>query len=293
MAGLESQKIRNIGIAVLGLWITASYIFAQSPAIAADQDYSKASLEQLVDDLVKIDRAAPGISVMASYEAFIAEDAPAELTGGVLGVPPPSTIPQMRELVGRGVAALPILITHLNDSRPTHLVVGQRFGAPGGGFFMWGVFNDEYDPRIKAESYLKIKKASHKKNASEPDSFGLDKPFPDEYVVKVGDVCYALIGQIVNRRLWPVRYQATAGIVVNSPIESPSLADQVSKDWSGLDAAHHRDSLLADIHAARQTYQFSPAFARLRFYYPDVYQSLTGTDLKKRIAFETENKTHM
>jgi len=41
------------------------------------------------------------------------------------------------------------------------------------------------------------------------------------YTVKVGDVCYAIIGQIVNRSLMAVRYQPSAGLVINSPIEMP------------------------------------------------------------------------
>src|SRR5258708_2776057 len=99
------------------------WVGVATTATAADKDYAKASLEQLVDDLATIDHAAPGISEMADYGAFIADNAPAKFEGGVLGVPAPSSPRQMRELVRRGVAALPILISHLDDRRPTRLAV--------------------------------------------------------------------------------------------------------------------------------------------------------------------------
>jgi hypothetical protein len=252
---------RAFGLALL-LWAGLT-----TGAAAMDQDYAKASLDQLVDDLATVDREAPGIAQMASYRAFIADDASPAFEGGVLGVPEPSVPPQMRELVRRGVAAVPILTAHLSDRRPTRLVVGKLIDS--GGFFLWGRFEAEYDPR----------------SAADPGQ-AVEKPFPGAYVVKIGDVCYALIGQIVNRRFLPVRYQPTGGIIINSPIEAPVLIDRVAQDWGNLDAAHHRDALLADIAAPDRDYRLAPAFARLRFYYPDVYRSLSGSALAKRTAFE-------
>ena len=270
------SAMRSLGLA-FAIWAGLG-----TPTIAAESNFTSASLEPLVDDLTTIDHAAPGISETGLYSAFIADDSPAEFEGGVLGVPPPSVPPQMRELVRRGITALPVLLSHLNDRRPTQLVVGQRLTA-GGGFVMWGYFGEEYDPRFERD----------RKIQNVADIEQRMKGFPDRYTVKVGDVCFALIGQIVNRRLTPVRYQPTAGIVVNSPIESPDLIARVSKDWSSLTASQHRDSLLEDIAAARRTYQFAPAFARLRFYYPTVYRSLSGLDAEKRNAFETKNQTYI
>jgi hypothetical protein len=114
--------------------------------------------------------------------------------------------------------------------------------------------------------------------------------------VKVGDVCYVLIGQIVNRRLLAVRYQPSARLVVNSPIETPVLVERVRNDWGHADAEINRASLLEEIHAtnhpntisrAEYTERFvDPALARLRLYFPETYRSLEGTDLQKRRAFE-------
>jgi hypothetical protein len=101
-----------------------------------------------------------------------------------------------------------------------------------------------------------------------------------------------LVGQIVNRDLVAVRYQPSGGIIINSPIEAPSLIERVKADWVGLDAPAHEASLLADIRTLDQVWQFGPAFARLRFYYPAVYAALRDDDLRKREAFEADENAH-
>jgi hypothetical protein len=127
----------------------------------------------------------------------------------------------------------------------------------------------------------------------------MEKSFSGRYTVKVGDVCYVLIGQIVNRQLLAVRYQPSAGLVVNSPIEAPVLAEKVREDWGHADVETLRASLLADIRAASHprgisraeyTERFvNPALERLRQYFPDTYGSLYGDDLNKRREFEKQN----
>jgi hypothetical protein len=107
-----------------------------------------------------------------------------------------------------------------------------------------------------------------------------------------------LIGQIVNRRLLAVRYQPTGGLVINSPIEAPSLAEKVRSDWGSADTETLRQSLLDDIHATNHPKRISraeytprfvnPALARLRFYFPATYGALQGDDLKKRREFEDQ-----
>jgi hypothetical protein len=50
-------------------------------------------------------------------------DASAQFDLGVLGSVAPKRFPQMVALVRRGTRSLPSLIKHLNDERPTRLVV--------------------------------------------------------------------------------------------------------------------------------------------------------------------------
>lgn len=257
-------------------------VFSAWAIHAVDGDYSKSSVNQLIDDLTQIDSQSPGINSGAIYEGFIADDSVAFVTG-VIGIAPPAIAPQMRELVRRGPIALPELINHLGDKRPTKLEVGnkQRGRQVGVDAFMFMFFSDEYDPRMpRWPRAVELKSGLG----------NMEKSFEGRYTVKVGDVCYVLIGQIVNRRLLAVRYQPSGGLIVNSPIEAPVLVEKVRNDWGSSDAETLRASLFEDVHAPKEyTERFvNPALARLRLYFPDAYRSLGGTDLQKRKAFERQ-----
>jgi hypothetical protein len=247
-------------------------ILALATIASAADDLSCTPVEKLVDALAEIDSQAPGLHGTASVLGFIAEDKPPQFEGGVLGSPAPKTPPQMRELARRGATVLPQLIAHLDDKRPTKLTIGKDF-------FSFRYFSDEYDPKTRPK-----KEQPHPRD-------NLEKNFDGGYTVKIGDVCYALIGQIVNRRLSPVRYQPTAGLVINSPIEASALIERVKKDWGGVDVAAHKASLIVDAQSGDQVWAFGPALVRLRFYYPDDYKRLKNGDLKKRITkFESDEK---
>jgi len=269
-------------LARIGLFTLLTLVVFAHSALAADVDYSKASIDKLIDDLTLIDSFAPGVDSAGIYGGFIAESAPGAPQVGVLGVSSPQVPPQMRELVRRGMVALPALIAHLDDARPTQLAVGsEEFPAGstqqrtvGVNFFMFEYFSNEYDPRIRPS--VRPSAANY-----------MMKGFSGRYTVKVGDVCYALIGQIVNRSLLPVRYQPSAGLVVNSPIEVPALIAKVKDDWGKADAETLKASLLSDIQCGTLLYQYGSAFTRLRFYFPDAYIKLQGDDLIKRSDFES------
>jgi len=262
--------------------ILFSLLIAASPC--SGEDYSQISAEKLIGELVTLKQAMPGVDGGDTFEAFFADGRAPEFAGGLLPMDEPVIPKQARELVRRGVAALPMLLAHLDDARSTKINVGGDV-APvetvSGQFF-----NEEYDPReLGASDAIRW-----------PDCFD-DKikcrAFDHPYIVKVGDICEVLIGQIVNRSLLAARYQPTAIVYVNSPIETPSLAKRIRADWTGLDAKSHEASLLSDLRHKSELsgwQEYRGALARLRFYYSNTYASLTGDDLKKREAFETEEK---
>jgi hypothetical protein len=66
------------------------------------------------------------------------------------------------------------------------------------------------------------------------------------YAVKVGDVCFVAVGQIVGRRYSAVRYQPTACIVINSAAEDAALARAVRELW-GVRGPDARQALLASL----------------------------------------------
>lgn len=259
--------------------------------------YAQKTVAQLIDELVRISSLGPGIDSAAVYEGFIA-DGTSTFEMGVLGIPAPKVPPAMRELVRRGPLALAELVRHVDDKRPTRLQVGNIDAGTGPrqvgvNAFRFTYFSDEYDPRVRSIA---------EQDAAPRGRARLEKDFTGSYTVKVGDICFVLIGQIVNRRMLAVRYQPSGGLVVNSPIESPELAEEVRADWKDAGADLLRSSLLADIRGANRhvlagedvddPLTVFPALQRLRRYFPDSYWALTGGDLKKRKAYEAQVSDH-
>jgi hypothetical protein len=261
---------------------------------AVSSDYSQKSVAELIDDLTQID--SESVAIHSSYlppVGFIADETPVSLRTSREGVVVPDAPPQMRELVRRGPVALPELIKHLDDKRPTKLEVG-RLPAPYA--FSAKFFGDTYDPRVRDWE-----------RKGPPLSPFKATWVKDTYTLKVGDVCYVLIGQIVNRNLAAVRPVPTGLLVVNSPIEVPELLDLVKSDWGSGDAETVKASLLADIRGTNcqvhsetvvnpkqqlfndqqhATYVVNPALQRLRLYFPDAYGALGGGDLTRKREFE-------
>ena len=223
-----------------------------------------ADIERLIGDLCSLDTIAVGLHPTASVTAFLATNDDAQFTGGVIGSQAPMANPTMRRLVQLGVNALPSLIAHLGDKRPTKLTVGNQFPIE------WCRFDQEYDRRGRSE---------HEEAES-----SFERMFTGGYVVKIGDVCFVLIGQIVNRSLLAVRYQPSGGMVVNSPIESPDLVVEVRRDWCALTQQQHLESLMTDLENADGAWDGTPALVRIRYYYPDAIPAIKSKLLKKKVA---------
>ena len=265
--------------------------------------------DQLIDRLTQVSCNGPGLYNHFPYPDFWAvvpdRDAKARLEG-----PQPDCMPAaMRSLVRLGPAALPALVRHIDDARPTGLKIGDERDSTKVSFG-GQVFTAEYDSRAHVydpEGWP----SSFRDPGHHPTGF-TDRAFYRPYTVRVGDVCFSLIGQIVNRHMIAARYQPTFWIMVNSPIETPSLAAKVCSDWAEADADGLRAALLADLHTPLLkapagyrprkndplTYEQAEesaleelragALRRLRFYYPETYAALSGDDLAKRHAFEKE-----
>ena len=178
--------------------------------------------------------------------------------GGLLGGPLPKISPVMRELVRRGLAAVPALLDHLSDARPTKLLVaGNHY--PTGSRFGGQFFNEEYDS--KDFNVKKLLAGVHRINAESPgeDTF-------DEYRIRIGDLCYAALGQIVNRRLNAARYQQSGITYVNSPVRTPTLAAAARADWQGVTATEFTAYLVRDLERNEDNWSNMSMLQRLLFY---------------------------
>jgi hypothetical protein len=273
---MRPTVVLSFGACIIGILAA----FVPSYGRTTSSDYSHETITQLIDDLTQIDSESPGISFSVIYVGFAAEDTSASAWMNTRGVAPPEVPPQMRELIRRDPLALPELIKHREDKRLTKLEVG---GYPH--VFSAKIFGYEYDPRVRDP---------------EPTPLGFfhwtQKDFASTYTLKVGDICYALIGQIVNRHLYAVRLQPTGFLVVNSPIEVPDLIEKVESDWGSGDAETLKASLLADIHGANRLVGFkqdayiewvaNPALRRLKLYFPEDYRALPSGNLPRKADFE-------
>ena len=110
------------------------------------------------------------------------------------------------------------------------------------------------------------------------------------YTVKVGDLCLVAIGQIVGRDYEAVRYQPTAMVVINSPVEDARYCQAIRTFWTSADPRQKLfDSLMFDY--ATQTKTGLAAYRgklsmRLPFYFPReasgiVAKMLRGLDVQK------------
>jgi len=99
------------------------------------------------------------------------------------------------------------------------------------------------------------------------------RPEGNEYTVAVGDLCFNIVGDIVNRRYEAVRYQPTAIVIVNSPVLCPDLRDAVRSEWTKLTPEEHRRSLLADATKPDWSGRADGGISRLLRYYPDAAAS--------------------
>jgi len=223
--------------------------------------YSSMSVGGLIDALQEIDQQTYGLHGTLYIVGFAADDSTPGFGGGVIGSPPPVAFGQFRELVQRGVDALPELLKHIDDARPTKLVVGNK------GFqFMFAYFGEEYDPRDPKAGKLSFGAGSRKE---------LSLP----YTVRIGDVCFSIIGEITSRTLLALRYQHTAGLIVNSPVESAALAARVRADWTGIDSSALKGILVEEAMSSEGGWGGLP---QLRLYFPEEYRKLKAGPLKSK-----------
>ena len=181
-------------------------VFSQPPGKdakpSAKLPLDKLTTGELIDKLQEESEQGIGTLPFSWASGFLAVDEEPKFRGGILGSEKPAASPVLRESVRRGLGALPMLLEHVDDKRPTKLVI-EHSGA------MW--HSDEYDPR-----HTDPKKWPAKVN-TDRDLLGAKARIETKYPVRVGDLCFVAVGQIVNRELYVVRYQPTLCIIM--PVE--------------------------------------------------------------------------
>src|SRR5262245_53183171 len=232
--------IRSAGLA---LFVPAGLL-----ACGVRADDRKPAPEQPANPVVValIDKLADVAAPDAGYSPYVSGSSFAPLSGSdridvalISPAKPSARSEVFRDLVALGAAAVPDLLRHLDDARPTRLTVRHTFGGMGG-----------FSINVKDKA---------------------DKP--KTYTLKVGDLCYVALGQIVNRPYAAVRYHPTAFIGVHTPTRAPEEREQLKREWGGITPDAHRDSLLKDCEVKGKVDTLIGAFARLGYYYPDALEA--------------------
>jgi ankyrin repeat protein len=210
----------------------------------------------LIDQLPKLDQQDTGYSGSVTGSAFLPLGR-SETHTMLFGQKPHASSDALKSLVKLGTKALPTLLAHLNDERPTKILLTHE-GFFGGMF----VAQDEAG-------------AAKKRDAD----FGGERQ--TRYTVMVGDLCYVAIGQIVNRNYWAVRYQPTAIIYVTSLPKSKKLREDVTKEWGNLTPDKHRESLVRDLLESDSEFVRDGASVRLAYYYPAALETAVPKQLAR------------
>ncbi len=268
----------------------------QMNAVPADRSLESLGNERLVDRLAEETDFAANREPGARVDGFLPLDGMKDSGHSDPGAPAALV---MTEMVRRGVMILPALLDHLSDGRPTGIACNPHqleLNADS------GPFTDAYDPRFREGNRPPAGVNSWGRNSRRGT-------WP--YAVKVGDLCFVALGQIVNRRLYVAgpdfgngrAYSGVFELQINSPVESPALAEAARTDWgaiSGEDFAAQldHDARAEDRHSnagSDSAADWVPsinragALTRLLFYFPEE-GSRVAESLLRRPLGETEGK---
>lgn len=201
--------------------------------------------------------------------------------------------PASIELVRRGLRAVPVLLKHVDDPRPTQIVLPLgpfRENAPA--------------PKLLGDEYEARDPARQPAGTSKPERIARGKlPFDGDgiYRVKVGDLCFDALGQIVARKLHFGRSTEVHMVsgdprarpifeVVNSPLLTPALATAAREDWGGLSASEHERLLLETVFAAGEPRPQAQALHALLYYYPAAGAEYTERLLRRKVIWPKQGE---
>jgi hypothetical protein len=207
----------------------------------------------LIDKLVELDKPRDGVQ---------------DRTGGGTGFEP--TNDPFGRLVRLGPAALPALFRHLEDKRKTKLVFTPHAQGVGGIFRC----HDLLVPPGRAAERARIREAFGKgvnTGDAQGASVDVERPSLESYTVTVGDCCFAILGQIVNRPYEAVRYQPSLITAVCSPTLDARVARAVRVAWRRGDPRQMLAKSLQDDFFTRgpgSSWFQADAAARLCLYFP-------------------------
>jgi hypothetical protein len=163
-------------------------------------------------------------------------------------------------LIQRGAEAIQALAHSLGDRRLTSCIESLPDFV---------VLEDVCDENSRTDRGAnKTRKPGH----SSPSQDNLWHDHSDNYTATVGDLCFVVLGQILNRRFFPIDHKVGPMTIVASPTLSGRLRESVQTRWENLTRQGHRESLLGDLQEPDVPWRATGASQRMRFYYREAVQ---------------------
>ena len=217
-------------------------------SLRAEGNLHSKTCAELIDDLQNLESPTAGLHPTAWVSQFLAEEVEPQFGGGIIGSQRPVVFAPMRELVVRGAVAIPEILRHLDDARPTKLEIKEE------NHISWAHICNDYNNRpLRGRPPYKYIEES------------LELP----YRVLVGDVCLVILGQITNRPQVGGRYKPSGGALISRPIRFPEIVACAREDWKDFSAADLCALLLDDISQSKFEQEEDGAMRRIRFYFPE------------------------
>ncbi len=236
---------------------------AVGPAADSVTKEERERIANLIDQLAEIKNPDYGFAPWMSGVQFAPiKDSGAFGMGVIMIDHGLKTNETLERLVALGPKAIPQLLDHLTDKTSTQLVLEHKdwFGSQWYGHEVALNLAHPIEKEVLARYATFFKKS---------DVFGAPDSHIRRHEVTIGDVCFVIIGQIVNREYQSARYQPTACRVINSPTHDTEIAAIVQTIWTSEHTAQHLlDSLLLDYSTADDRLQCGAAM-RLLYYFPD------------------------
>lgn len=176
---------------------------------------------------------------------------PDEGTSNVLSSAP------LRQLVAMGAVAIPELLRHLDNDRPTGFGGSPLANNPHM-MFRYLEHTEEVDPYDREALALLARRA--KSLPADDDARA--------HQLTVGDLCFYALGQIVNRYYLPFQFPAKFTAIVTSPIRFPGMVQHLRQQWGTLDTAQHMAQLSSEMAQAGTSRFREDTWLRLQHYYP-------------------------
>ena len=151
----------------------------------------------------------------------------------------------IRRLIEIGPDALPFLLRAIDDSTATKIVIQSvpRHGAIFGGI----EFNDILDGNPANLQERLLLNLYRERRIFSDDTKEFVAHAVEQYRVKVGDICFEIIGQIVGRRYYCLNGFSNDGVFISSSVHSERIGRIVRQLWTSDDPRQKVfDSLLID-----------------------------------------------